>query len=169
MGKLLNDPKTNAHIRWMLINEAHVLNEESGTFREPYRGILHVRARLPSTTVWDAVTGTATIPESLCIAAALGFRPGHYVNARYTVDRSHVKIIPRFLEHPTSRLEFMDLSFTVPPETKLAQDIILTLIFLKTLKSGYEPMQFLDTLIPETVPDRLKIIKLYNALMPVNY
>jgi superfamily II DNA/RNA helicase len=63
----------------------------------------------------------------------------------------------------------MDLSFIIPPDMKFGHDIILTLIFLKTIKSGYELMCFLDALIPEWVPDRLKIIKLYNSLMPVDY
>ncbi|KAJ7840469.1 P-loop containing nucleoside triphosphate hydrolase protein [Mycena leptocephala] len=169
MGKLLNNPKTKSLVRWMLIDEAHVLDEESGTFREPYRGILHIRPRLPSSTVWAGVTGTATASAALHIAAGLGFRCGQYVNARYTIDRPNVKIIPRFLEHPTSGFEFMDLSFVVPPDMQSARDIVLTLIFLKTIKSGYELMQFLDTLIPEWVPDRLKIIKLYNSLMPMDY
>ncbi|KAJ7867729.1 P-loop containing nucleoside triphosphate hydrolase protein [Mycena olivaceomarginata] len=140
MGKLLNDPKIKRLVRWMLIDEAHVLDEESGTFREPYRGILHMRPRLPSSTVWAGVTGTATVTAALHIAAGLGFRPGQYVNARYTIDRHNVKIIPRFLEHPTSGFEFMDLSFIIPPDMKFAHDIILTLIFLKTIKSGYELM-----------------------------
>jgi hypothetical protein len=119
--------------------------------------------------VWAAVTGTATISAALRIAAGLGFRSGQYVNARYTIDRPNVKIIPRFLEYPTSGFEFMDLSFIIPPDMIFARDIVLTLIFVKTIKSGYELMQFLDSLIPEWVPDRLKIIKLYNSLMPVDY
>ncbi|KAJ7854440.1 P-loop containing nucleoside triphosphate hydrolase protein [Mycena olivaceomarginata] len=169
MGKLLNDPKIKCLVRWMLIDEAHVLDEESGTFREPYRGILHMRPRLPSSTVWAGVTGTATVTAALRIAAGLGFRSGQYVNARYTVDRPNVKIIPRFLEYPISGFQFMDLSFIIPPGMIFARDIVLTLIFVKTIKSGYELMQFLDSLIPEWVPDRLKIIKLYNSLMPVDY
>ncbi|KAJ7660021.1 P-loop containing nucleoside triphosphate hydrolase protein [Mycena olivaceomarginata] len=169
MGKLLNEPKTKCLVRWMLVDEAHVLDEESGTFREPYRGILHMRPRLPSSTVWAAVTGTATISAAFRIAAGLGFRSGQYVNARYTIDRPNVKIIPRFLEYPTSGFEFMDLSFIIPPDVKFATDIVLTLIFVKTIKSGYELMQFLDSLIPEWVPNRLKIIKLYNSLMPTDY
>ncbi|KAJ6572245.1 hypothetical protein B0H19DRAFT_1348338 [Mycena capillaripes] len=170
MAKLLADPKIKCLILWMLIDEAHVLDEESGIFRESYRGILQMRACLPSKTVWAAVTGTATVFAALHIAAGLGFRPAKYVNARYTIDRSNVKIIPRFLEHPTSGFEFMDLSFVVPPDMKSsARDIVLTLVFLKTIKSGYELMQFLDTLIPVWVPDPLKIIKLYNSLMPVDY
>ncbi|KAJ6557657.1 hypothetical protein B0H19DRAFT_1290747 [Mycena capillaripes] len=128
-----------------------------------------MRARLPSKAVWAAVTGTATVSAALYIAVGLGFRPGKYVNAGYTIDRPNVKIISLFLEHPTPGFEFMDLSFVVPPDMKSARDIVLTLIFLKTIKSGYELMQFLDTLIPEWVPDRLKIIELYNSLLPVDY
>ncbi|KAF7341572.1 Nucleoside triphosphate hydrolase protein [Mycena sanguinolenta] len=169
IGQLLNDAKTKSLVRWMLVDEAHVLDDESGTFREPYRGLLNMRARLPSGTVWAAVTGTATVSASLHIATGLGFRSGMYVNARYTVDRPNVKIIPRFLQYPTSGFQFMDISFIVPPDMQLARDIILTLIFVKTIKSGYELMQFLDSLIPESVPNRLHIIKLYNSLMPVDY
>jgi superfamily II DNA helicase RecQ len=86
MGKLLNDPKIRCLARWMLIDEAHVLDEESGTFREPYRGILHMQPRLPSSTVWAGVTGTATVTAAFRIAAGLGFRARQYVNARYTID-----------------------------------------------------------------------------------
>ncbi|KAJ7924813.1 hypothetical protein B0H13DRAFT_1863675 [Mycena leptocephala] len=113
IGKLLNDPKFKVLVRWMLIDEAHVLDEDSGTFREPYRSILHMRPRVPSNTVWGATTGTATPSAALRIAAALGFRTGQYVNARYTIDRPNIKYIPRFFQHPTSGFEFMDLSFPV--------------------------------------------------------
>ncbi|KAJ7104733.1 P-loop containing nucleoside triphosphate hydrolase protein [Mycena epipterygia] len=63
MGKLLKDAKFKSLVRWMLIDEAHVLNEESGTFREPYRGILHMRPRFPTSTIWGAVTATATMAK----------------------------------------------------------------------------------------------------------
>ncbi|KAJ6463097.1 P-loop containing nucleoside triphosphate hydrolase protein [Mycena vulgaris] len=169
MGKLLNDPKFKSLVRWMLIDEAHVLNEESGTSREPYRSILHMRPRLPTTTVWAAVTGTATPKAALSLASGLGFRSGKYVNARYSIDRPNVKYIPRFFEHPTSGFEFMDLSFVVPLEMMSPLEITLTLIFAKTIRLGFMIMQFLDSLIPSTIPHRLQIIKLYNALMPVDY
>ncbi|KAJ7835629.1 hypothetical protein B0H13DRAFT_2369234 [Mycena leptocephala] len=111
IGKLLNDPEFKVLVGWMLIDEAHVLDEDSGTFREPYRSILHMRPRVPATP-----------------AAALGFRTGQYVNARYTIDRPNIKYIPRFFQHPTSGFEFMDFSFVVPFEMKFIHDILLTLI-----------------------------------------
>ncbi|KAK6977141.1 nucleoside triphosphate hydrolase protein [Favolaschia claudopus] len=169
VGKLLGDPKFRAQVRWMLIDEAHVLNEESGTFREPYRGILNMRARLPTKTIWAAVTGTATPSAALLIAAALGFRAGQYVNARYSVDRPNIKYIPRFFQHPVSGSQFLDLSFVVPIDMITPYDIILTLIFVKTIKVGYALMKFFDSLLPSHLPNRLSIIKLYNALMPVDY
>ncbi|KAJ7138471.1 P-loop containing nucleoside triphosphate hydrolase protein, partial [Mycena crocata] len=169
IGQLLKDPKFKELVRWMLIDEAHVLNEEGGTFREPYRGILHFRPRLPSTTVWGACTATATVEDALTITSGLSFRPGEYVNARFTVDRPNIKYIPRFFQHPTSGVQFLDFSFVIPFDMQFASEIMLTLIFVKTIKMGYLLMEFLDSLIPAGVQDRLKIIKLYNSLMPVDY
>jgi hypothetical protein len=54
-----------------------------------------MRPRLPSSTVWAAVTGTATISAALRVAEGLGFCPGQYVNARYTIDRPNVKMRER--------------------------------------------------------------------------
>ncbi|KAJ7853851.1 hypothetical protein B0H14DRAFT_3653243 [Mycena olivaceomarginata] len=78
MGNLLNEPKHKCLVCWMLVDEAHVLDEESETFRKPYRGILHMRPCLPSGTVWAAATGTATISAAFRIAVGLGFRSGQY-------------------------------------------------------------------------------------------
>ncbi|KAJ7921286.1 hypothetical protein B0H13DRAFT_1866888 [Mycena leptocephala] len=128
IGKLLNDPEFKVLVGWMLIDEAHVLDEDSGTFREPYRSILHMRPRVPSNTVWGATTELHP-SAALRSAAALGFRTGQYVNARYTIDRPNIKYIPRFFQHPTSGFEFMDFSFVVPFEMKFIHDILLTLIF----------------------------------------
>jgi hypothetical protein len=63
----------------------------------------------------------------------------------------------------------MDFSFVVPIDMVSLLDIVLTLIFVKTIKTGYDLMKFLNSLIPLTVPNRLGIIKLYNSLMPINY
>ncbi|KAJ6614240.1 hypothetical protein B0H10DRAFT_1950878 [Mycena sp. CBHHK59/15] len=60
----------------MLIDEAHVVDEESGTFKEPYGAILPMCAPLPSSTIWAAVTGTATPARALAIGTAWGFNVG---------------------------------------------------------------------------------------------
>ncbi|CAK5272578.1 unnamed protein product [Mycena citricolor] len=168
VAALLKDMKIKRIVRWVLIDEVHLFRESGGTFREPYRAILPFRSRLPSSAVFGAVTGTATPSHALEIAEGLGFRGG-YVNARYSIDRPNVKYIPRFFEHATSGTEFLDLSFVIPFDMKSPQEIPLTLIFAKTIQTGYRIMTFLDSLIPATIPGRETVIKLYNALMPVHY
>lgn len=169
ISKLLKIPDFKLAVRWMLIDEVHVIDEESGTFRESYKAILPMRSLLPSNTIWAGVTGTATPSRALAIAKALGFQNEQYVNARYSVDRPNIKYIPRFFEYPTSGFEFLDLSFVIPYGMKAPQEIPSTLIFAKTIQLGYRILQYLDSLIPLNVSNRLGIIKLYNALMPLDY
>ena len=128
-----------------------------------------MRARLLSSTIWAAVTGSATSERAQAIAKYLGFKPGHYINARYTIDCPTIKYIPQFFKHPISGNEFLDLSFLIPFSMTSVQEIPSTLLFATTINSGYRIMQFLDRLIPSAIPDRHNVIKLYNSLMPIDY
>lgn len=169
MARHLGNLKFKKLVRWFLIDEAHLTDEQSGPFQLPYQSIGNMRARLSSSTIWAAVTGTATPDRALVIAASLGFQPHHYINARYSVDRSNIKYIPRFLEHSVSGYDFLDLSFLIPFNMKSPLEIPSTLVFATTINTGHRIMQFLDRLIPSTIPNRFGIVKLYNALMPIDY
>ncbi|KAJ7028391.1 hypothetical protein C8F04DRAFT_1265926 [Mycena alexandri] len=151
MGKLLSEAKTKALVRWMLIDEETM------------------RPRLPTATIWATTTDTATLSAALRITSGLGFQSGQYVNARYSIDRPNVKVIPRFFEHPTSAFQLLDLSFVICFGMKHAREIAPTLIFVKTIRGGYDLLNGLDSLIPADVLDRLRIIKLYNSPMPIDY
>ncbi|KAF6758428.1 P-loop containing nucleoside triphosphate hydrolase protein [Ephemerocybe angulata] len=156
-------------IRWMLIDEAHLVLEESSTFKTPYANIALMRSRLPSSTVWCAVTGSVTPANAPVAATLLGFRPGLYVDARYRLDRPLIKYIPRILQHPTSNGQYLDLAPTIPRFLTSAQQITPTLIFAESIATSHAIMCFLDSLIPPSVPNRTQIIKLYNSLMPIEY
>ncbi|KIM45746.1 hypothetical protein M413DRAFT_24878 [Hebeloma cylindrosporum] len=169
MKNLLKGREFKDSVRWVLIDEVHLVDEEAGTFLMVYKSIAIFRSLLNSTTTWAAVTATATPERAVEMAKQLGFQPGHHVNARYSIDRPNVKYIPRFFQHPISGHEFLDLSFLIPFGMKSSQDVPLTLIFAKTIASGYAIMQFLDTLLPTSLPNRFNIIKLYNSLMDLDY
>jgi superfamily II DNA helicase RecQ len=81
LSKYIKNIKYKHLVRWLLIDEGHLVDEESRTFLMVYRSITNMRARLLSTTVWAAVTGSATPERAQAIAKYLGFKPGHYVNA----------------------------------------------------------------------------------------
>ncbi|KAL0565494.1 hypothetical protein V5O48_016529 [Marasmius crinis-equi] len=68
-------------VKWVFIDEVHLLDDSSGTFQHPYQSIESARARLLSQTVWAAATGSLTPTWALAVARNLGFQPGHYINA----------------------------------------------------------------------------------------
>ncbi|KAJ7855954.1 hypothetical protein B0H14DRAFT_2168450, partial [Mycena olivaceomarginata] len=86
-----------------------------------------------------------------------------------SMHRPNIKYIPRFYEHPTTGTEHLDLAFVVPKGIQSALDIILTDIFAKTIERGFSIMDYLDKLIPSTVPNAGHLIKLYNGLMTGSY
>lgn len=168
MQKLIGSQTFKNEVRGVQIDEAHLLDEETGEWRVSYATIKHLRPRLPG-AVWAAVTGTATPSRALRIARGLGFQSGHYINARYSVDRPNIKIIPRFLQHPYSGDKFLDLSFLIPRNMERQEDIPLSLVFCETIEEGERVMAYLDSLIPHGIPDRRKLIRLYNSIMPASY
>ncbi|KAK7000494.1 P-loop containing nucleoside triphosphate hydrolase protein [Favolaschia claudopus] len=169
MQQLLNLPLFAALIRWVSVDEAHLIDQREGVFKNPYMGLSILRVKLPSTTTWIAVTATAPPERATCIAKKLGFKADSYINARYSVNRPNIKYIPRFFEHATTGTQHLDLSFIIPPGIKSANQIIQSAIFAKTIERGFSFMDFLDTLLPPDIPNRLSLIKLYNGLMPSHY
>ncbi|KAK7058204.1 P-loop containing nucleoside triphosphate hydrolase protein, partial [Favolaschia claudopus] len=165
MKSLLHRPQFVNSVRWLSIDEAHLVVQE-GIFKNGYASLLNLRVRLNSSVVWVAATATATRAEALSMAVALGFHSDTYINARYSVDRPNLKFIPRVYQHPTSNGQFLDLSFIVPFGLVDAKGIPETMIFADYIKRGNEIERFLDSLLPAGLPDRDKIIRTYNSLMP---
>ncbi|EIN09491.1 P-loop containing nucleoside triphosphate hydrolase protein [Punctularia strigosozonata HHB-11173 SS5] len=165
--RYLNNPDVKREVRWFFVDEAHLVNEHAAEWCTEYQALKEMRARLVNSTVWAAVTGTATRQEAAFIAKTLGFQPGAFVDARYSIDRPNIKFIPRFFEHPYSGSHFLDLSsisFLIPQTMSTPAEIPTTLIFAETIDLGYRIMRFLDSLIPHHVPHRSSIIKLYNSM-----
>ncbi|GJF00722.1 DEAD/DEAH box helicase [Phanerochaete sordida] len=161
---LLRDAKFKNAIRWLDIDEVHLCLEKLSVWSKPYEALQSLRTRLPSSTVWAVFTGTATIKETRIIASGLGFAPGTYVDARYSVDRPNLKYTTRFFAHSVSGYEFYDLAWLIPYEMKNSAEIPTTLIFCDTIELGVRLMAFLDDLIPDDVPDRLTLIMPCNSL-----
>ncbi|KAH9945567.1 P-loop containing nucleoside triphosphate hydrolase protein [Amylocystis lapponica] len=167
MQNLVRDPQVKMQIRWFFVDEVHLLHELK--WQVAYQVIKYMRARLLSSTIWAEITGTATPPRARAIALDLSFRPGLYVDARYSVDRRNLKIVPRFIKHSVSSHVFLDLAFLIPYGLSTAAQIPTTLVFCETIELGWRVMTFLDYLIPHSVPNRRQIVQLYNSLMPAEY
>ncbi|KAK7059355.1 P-loop containing nucleoside triphosphate hydrolase protein [Favolaschia claudopus] len=165
MKALLRRPSFINSVRWLSIDEAHLVGHD-GIFQSGYISLLNMRVRLNSSVIWAAATATATPVEALSMAAALGFHPNKYINARYSVDRPNLKFIPRILQHPTSNGQFLDYSFIIPFDLVDIKQIPETIVFADYIKRGNELEEFLDGLLPPSLPNRDKIIRTYNSLLP---
>lgn len=51
LQEFIRDIKIKRIIRWFLVDEVHLYDEESGVWRAPYEALRHMRARLLSSTV----------------------------------------------------------------------------------------------------------------------
>ena len=169
MAKFLRSRATYSRFQWFFVDEAHLSHEESGEWLVAYASIRLMRQRLPSKVVWGLFTGTATPTEARAVAKSLGFKQGHFVNARYPCDRPHIKYINRFMEHSYSGITFFDLVFVLPPESQSPEDISRTLIFCDTIELGSPVITLLDTLFPPSFPHRSEVVMPYNSLMSKVY
>ncbi|KIY46990.1 P-loop containing nucleoside triphosphate hydrolase protein [Fistulina hepatica ATCC 64428] len=166
MHILLSDIKLRSAICWFMIDEVHLIDDKTTIFMKSYDALRPMRSRLPSSTIFAGFTGSSSRQGAIRIAKALGFQEGHYVDARYSLDRPHIKTIVRPLKHAVSGFEFRDLAFLIPFRMSSASDITQTLVFARTINTGHRIMSFLDQLIPPSIPSRDRLIRLYNALLP---
>ncbi|KAJ7874113.1 P-loop containing nucleoside triphosphate hydrolase protein [Mycena leptocephala] len=169
MQELLNSPAFVDLVRWVSIDEAGLVGQKEGVFAAPYLRLSMLRVKLNDSTVWVAVTATATTERAPIMARKLGFRPGGYIDRHYSVNRPNLKYIPRFFQHASTGTEHLDLSFIVPPDMQCAEDIKLSVVFARTIGTGFSIMDYLDDLIPREIPNRSQLIKLYNGLMTGPY
>ncbi|KAK7695974.1 hypothetical protein QCA50_000614 [Cerrena zonata] len=168
LSSLIDDVTFRALVRWFLIDEIHLADEDSGDWKAAYLPLKYMRQRLRPSTIWAGFTGTATRSATTRITSALGF-PHDYVNARYSVDRPQIKYIVRFLQYSISTNDFFDIAFLIPPTASSSDDIPRTFIFCESIELGWRVMTFLTSLLPPTFPNRKEVVLLYNALMPKSY
>ncbi len=159
----VHEDKFKHAVNWALIDEAHLAGPGSGVFEAPYQRLASLRWRLKTDVVWAAVTATATRADARYISRLLGFADTH-VHAWYSVDRPNIKYIPRFFRFPYSSGRWLDISYLVPFGMTEACQIRQTLIFTTCISTGNNIMTFLDSLIPENIPNRRELITTYTSL-----
>lgn len=103
------------------------------------------------------------------LARQLGFKTGHYVDARYSIDIPNIKYIPRFMAHPHTGLEFFGLAFLILRNIHTPADIPRTLIFCDTIDLGSRVIYFLDRLLSQELHRCQEVIKPYSSLMTSEY
>jgi hypothetical protein len=148
----------------VFIDECDLVEEQGSGFRPSYKSIGDLRARLPTSVPWVAVS--ATLPNNGTfdrVTKSLGFHPGRYIRVSLPIDNPHICYIPQFFSYPISGATFLDLAWLIPPTIANVTNITKTLIFCESIAFGTRVHKFLLHLLPQSLSN--EVILPYHSLI----
>jgi len=151
----------------VFVDECDLVEEQGSDFRPCYKFIGELRARLPTSVPWVAVS--ATLPNDQTfnrVTNSLGFRPGRYIHVSLPIDNPHICYIPRFFSYPTSGTTFLDLAWLIPSTITSTTNITKTLIFCESIAFGTRVHKFLTHLLPPSIAK--EAVLSYHSLISDN-
>ena len=161
---VIKDKTFQKRLCLVFIDECHLVEEQGSGFRTCYKAIGDLRARLPTSTPWVAVSATLPPGQSFGrVTKSLGFQPHRYIHDSLPIDNTHICYIPQFFSHPVSGTAFLDLSWIIPSTVKSAVDITKTLVFCESIALGTRVYKFLSHLLPQSLKN--DIILSYHSII----
>ncbi|KAF7338756.1 ATP-dependent DNA helicase Q-like 3 [Mycena sanguinolenta] len=163
---VLRKPAFGSRCLSVFIDEAHCISHWGAGFRKKYASIGIIRAFLPRTTPFIAVTATLTPRVHHDLLTKLQFDPTNYLFCTIGNDRPNVSQIIRAMEHPAN--SYRDSDFIVPSTMTKPEDIKLAFVYSDDIKDGNKLVDHLNGRVPEPYRDR-GLIRPYNASMSIEY
>lgn len=161
--KMLSTPSFSNDIGAVIVDEAHCIFQWGGLdgFREGYGLIGDLRALLPSTVPFLAVTATASPQVQAVIMESLLFNPDRTFYLNLGNDRHNITY--GAIRMTTTAADFSSLKFVVTSaDTSSIYDITpKTMVFCNVIKKTHAIAQYLRELLPLT---RRGEIAVYHAL-----
>ena len=163
-NQVLQDSWFQMHLCLIFVDECDLVEAQGSSFRPCYKSISDLRARLPTSIPWVAVS--ATLPQETFdhVMNSLGFNHGRYIYMSLPIDNPNICYVPRFRSYPTSTNTFLDLAWLIPPNITSITDITKTLIFCETIASGHNVERFLKCLLPPSLSSG-NTIRPYHSLI----
>lgn len=164
--EVLKNTGFQKHLQLAFIDECDLVEEQGSGFRPSYKSIGELRARLPTSIPWVAVSATLPGAAFNPVMNSLGFHPGRYIHHSLPIDNPNICYIPRFHSFPTSGATFLDLAWLIPSTITSTVDITKTLIFCETIALGTRVYKFLQLLLPQSLSS--EAILTYHSLISDN-
>ena len=151
----------------VFIDECDLVEEQGSGFRPCYKSIGELRARVPTSVPWVAVSATLANDQTFDrVTKSLGFQSDRYIRVSLPIDNPHICYIPRFFSYPYSGTTFLDLAWLIPSTTTSTTNITKTLIFCETIAFGTRVHKFLTRLLPRSIPN--EVVLPYHSLISDN-
>jgi len=156
--RLLQDPIFSSRLCTLGIDEVHLVQDwGDSSFREAFRHIGLIHARMPRGTVMINLTATLLAgQETASLLKTLGLSPGRFFFQRRSNIRHDVQEIYRVLRHGLSGWSFPDLDWIVTGDRK-------TIVYCSTISLSFRLRVYFHHKAPN------KIIQLYNSLYFPDY
>ncbi|KAI0057599.1 P-loop containing nucleoside triphosphate hydrolase protein [Artomyces pyxidatus] len=154
---LLEDKTFQHRLRFLDVDEIHLLDQWGETFRKAFQQIGYTRARMPDHVVLTGLTATLLRgPRMANILRFLGLKAGQY----HLIHRSNIRYDLRLLIRPLTRglgsHKFPDFDSVLVGNRR-------TILFCKTILLGFRLLVHLWARAPRQ-PDRSIRIRMYNSL-----
>lgn len=129
-ANVLDDPRFASRLSLLAVDEIHLIEEWSKSFRPLYAEIEKVRKRIPPHVPLLGVSANLTKAARLQVLTKAEFLD-EYKLMQTSLDRPEIQQIHRFMAHPKSSL--LDLQFILPKTATQANAIQKTIIFVNTV------------------------------------
>ncbi|KII85091.1 hypothetical protein PLICRDRAFT_145764 [Plicaturopsis crispa FD-325 SS-3] len=164
---VLRKPEFGQRILSVVIDEAHVVSHWGSSFRKKYGELGKIRAFLPRSTPFVALS--ATLPARLRhdVLTKLQYHKTDYVSIDVGNDRPNVSIVVRGMQHPINT--YADLDFIVGDLlVRCPADISKTFIYCDNIATGVDIIDHLTALLPEFL-EGAGLVRPYNAAFSKKY
>ncbi|KAI0309578.1 P-loop containing nucleoside triphosphate hydrolase protein [Amylostereum chailletii] len=150
----------------VFIDEAHCVSHWGASFRKKYGTIGIIRAFLPRSTPFVAVSATLTPRVRRDVISKLQYDPANYLFIDLGNERPAVSQIVRAIEHPLNT--YADLDFVVPQDVQVITNIPKTFLYTDDIPGGSAIVDYLNARVPESFRN-FGLIRPYNAAMSSKY
>ncbi|KAI0041358.1 P-loop containing nucleoside triphosphate hydrolase protein, partial [Auriscalpium vulgare] len=150
----------------VFIDEAHCVSHWGASFRKKYGTVGVIRAFLPKSTPFIAVSATMTSRVRHDIALKLQFHRSDYDYINIGNDRPAVAQIVRAIEHPLNT--FADLGFVIPAKMARISEIPKTFLYTDDIQGGSLIVDHLNAQVADEFRT-LGLVRPYSAAMSKKY
>ncbi|KII85582.1 hypothetical protein PLICRDRAFT_178633 [Plicaturopsis crispa FD-325 SS-3] len=164
--EVLKNAEFSQRILSVVIDEAHVVSHWGDSFRKKYGELGKVRAFLPRSTPFVALSATLAARVRHDVLTKLQFHKTNYVNIDVGNDRANVSIVVRGIQHPINT--YADLDFIINKLVENPSDIPKTFVYCDNIAVGVEIIDHLTALLPERFRNA-GLIRPYNAAFSGKY
>lgn len=166
LTQIIRNTEMARRILAIVVDEAHVVSFWGTDFRKKYGTLGILRALLPRSTPFVAMSATLAPRVRADVLNKLQYNQNNFVDINLGNERENVSIVVRSMHHAMNT--YRDLDFLIPPDLRSSKDIKKAFVYADTLAVATD----IEDHLYELCPERLRytgFIRPYSAAFSTKY